>query len=84
MNDYGVSKIIIKTDSLGTLVCKSIIAFYDYPRIILTESSYGALYVMSEYKVTNNSYSWFACEASENDINLLNEKKISLQELYSK
>ena len=84
MNDYDVSKIVIKTDSLGTLVCKSIIAFYDYPRIILTESSYGALYVMSEYKVTNNSYSWFACEASEDDINLLNEKKISLQELYSK
>ena len=84
MNDYDVSKIIIKTDSIGTLICKSVIAFYDYPRIILVESSFGLLYVMSEYTVTDNSYSWFACKTSDEDVNLLNEKKISLQELYCK
>lgn len=84
MSEFDISKIIIKTDLLGVLICKNIIAFYDYPRIILTESSSGLLYVMSEYKVTKNSYSWFVCETTAEDVKLLNERKISLREFYFK
>lgn len=82
MSEYDISRIIIKTDLLGVLTCKNIIAFYDYPRIILAESSSGLLYVMSEYKVTKDSYSWFVCETTTDNVGLLNERKISLQELY--
>lgn len=73
---------IIKTDLYGDLFCQDIISFYDYPRVFTTVDKNGVVFVLSEYLVEKDNYTWIACETNNEMIDKLNEEAVCLQSLY--